>query len=125
MEKETVFGKILKEVPVKEGVKMISYKKLMKLQKSGEKFVLVDVLSADSYGKGHIEGAVSLPLDTINKDSAAAAIPQGSDVVVYCAGFKCPASTEGAKKLTDLGYKALDYKGGLKEWQEKGNSPVK
>jgi rhodanese-related sulfurtransferase len=29
--------------------------------------------------------------------------------------------TQAAKKLTDLGYNVVDYKGGLKEWQEKGN----
>ena len=35
------------------------------------------------------------------------------------------ASTAAAKKLSGIGYRVLDYKGGLKEWQEKGNNLVK
>lgn len=33
-------------------------------------------------------------------------------------------STAAAKKLGAPGYRVLDYKGGLKEWKEKGNTPA-
>ena len=36
-------------------------------------------------------------------------------------GFECPASTHVAKELASLGYKVLDYKGGVEEWIKKGN----
>lgn len=41
--------------------------------------------------------------------------------VLYCWSFLCTASTTAARKLSAMGYRVLDYKGGLKEWKEKGN----
>ncbi len=113
------------EAPV-GAVTEISYDDFAALKKSNEPFVVIDVLSAESFAKGHIDGAKSLPLETITEESAQTIIPsKDTKVIVYCGSFQCLASTQGAKKLMELGYKALDYKGGLKEWQEKGNSLVK
>ena len=125
MERASEFEKIANKAPIKNGAKEMTYDQFMQLRNSGEQYTLVDALPSDSYNSGHIEGAISFPLDTINKDNAKNKIPQGSHVVVYCASFKCPVSTTAAKKLSKLGYNVLDYKGGLKEWQEKGNGLVK
>ena len=116
-----VFERIFNDALAVNGVKQISYEELMKLRSSGDAFVLVDVLSKDDYGTGHIPGAISLPSKTINLYSAINNIPAGSNVVVYCLDFNCPYSTEAARKLTSYGYKVLDYKGGTDEWQQKGN----
>ncbi len=97
----------------------------MKIRNSGEPYTLLDVLPSDSYAKGHIEGAKSFPVETINKATAASMLAKDSNVVVYCGSFQCGASTDAARKLSALGYDVLDYKGGLKEWQEKGNLLVK
>jgi len=121
---KSVYEKIYKAVLVKDGVKEITYDQFMQIRNSKESFVLVDALSPESFKEGHIDGAISFPLDTINKDTAGAKIPKGSNVIVYCGSFQCKASTASAQKLSELGYKALDYKGGLKEWQEKGNKLV-
>lgn len=112
---------------MKEGVKEITYDQFVKILSSGESYVLLDVLGEESYKAGHLEGAKNLPVSGITKETAAALLPdKGATIVVYCGSFKCPASTQAAKKLTDLGYTAvLDYKGGLKEWKEKGNDLVK
>lgn len=120
-----VFEKLTVEAKVKDGVREISYGQFTALRKSKEPYLLLDVLSKDSYRNGHIKGAISFPVDTINKETAAKAIPKGSHVVVHCGSFACGASTNAAKKLSELGYEVLDYKGGLKEWQEKGNRLVK
>ncbi|OGW85572.1 MAG: hypothetical protein A2987_01335 [Omnitrophica bacterium RIFCSPLOWO2_01_FULL_45_10] len=96
----------------------------MAIRKSGEKYMLLDVLSPDSYDTGHIEGAMSLPLDTMNKMTAEKLLSKDSRIIVYCGSFQCTASTQAAKKLSGLGYNVLDYKGGLKEWREKGNKLV-
>jgi len=121
----TVFDDLVKEAVVKDDVKEISYDQFKKLRDSKEEFYVLDVLGADSYAKGHIDGALNLPLDKINLDTANGLIPAGSKVVVYCGSFKCTASTESAKILQSYGYNVLDYKGGIKEWQEKGNKLVK
>lgn len=119
------FDGIYEVAPQKDGVKAVSYDQFVKIRNSGEKYFLLDVLPPESYAKGHIEGASSFPMETINKDSAEKMMPKGSSVITYCASFKCTASSQSAKTLSSLGYKALAYEGGLKEWQEKGNGLVK
>ena len=121
---KSVYEKIYKAAPVKDGVKEITYEQFMQIRNSKESFVLIDVLSSDSFAEGHIDGSISFSLDMINKDTASVKIPKGSNVVVYCGSFQCKASTASAQRLSELGYKVLDYKGGLKEWQEKGNKLV-
>ncbi len=123
--KQGVFEQVAKETRPKEGVKEISYDQFMAIRNSGEKYVLFDVLSPDSYGQGHIEGAISFPVDMINAGSAKKVLSKDSKVIVYCGSFQCHASTNAAKRLSTLGYNVLDYKGGLKEWHEKGNKLVK
>lgn len=116
------FSSIAEEAKMKDGVKKISYEQFMEIRNSQDKYKLLDVLTADSYYKGHIEGAISLPENQINKASAEKILSKDDNIIVYCASFQCPASTTAAKKLSALGYNVLDYKGGLKEWQKKGNT---
>ncbi len=124
--KTNTFDTVMKEAQVADGAKLIIYEQFKAIRSSKEPYILLDVLGPDSYAKGHIEGARSFPLETISDKTAAAMFPKDAQIIVYCASFQCTASTMGAKKLTGLGYKnVLDYKGGLKEWQEKGNELVK
>jgi rhodanese-related sulfurtransferase len=120
-----VIEAITKEVKEKDGVKEITYEQLMKIRSSGDKYILIDVLAEDSYASGHIAGAKNFPVGTIDKESAEKTLPRDKYIVVYCGSFLCKASTAAAKKLGELGYRVLDYKGGLKEWQEKGNPLVR
>lgn len=113
-----------KDPPMKNGVKEITYDQFVRIRSSGEKYVLLDVLSADSYNKAHIEGAISFPLDKIDKTEAEKMLSKDDKIVVYCGSFQCTASTEAAKKLSSLGYNVFDYKGGLKEWRERGNKLI-
>jgi len=115
-ESKAVYKKIYKATAAKDGVKEITYEQFMQIRNSKENFILLDVLSPDSFKEGHIDGSISFPLNTIKKDTASVKIPKGSNVVVYCGGFQCKASTASAQKLSEFGYKVLDYKGGLKEW---------
>ena len=119
------FDEIYENALVKNGVKQISYEELMKIKKSGEDHVLMDVLTAESYDNGHIPGSVSSPVDEINKEKMQNLLSPVSRVIVYCASFECQASTDAARKLGNLGYKVLDYKGGLTEWRQKGNKLVR
>jgi len=119
-----MFSQVADEAVVKDEVKEITYDQFMSIRNSGEKYVLLDVLSQGSYRKGHIEGAVSFPLDSINARAAEANLSKDDHIIVYCGSFQCSASTEAARKLSKLGYAVLDYKGGIKEWQGKGNRLV-
>jgi CubicO group peptidase (beta-lactamase class C family)/rhodanese-related sulfurtransferase len=114
------FEKLFAEAVSVNGTKPITYDQFQALRRSGDKFVLVDVLSADDYGTGHIPGAISFPLKKINPYEAVNKIPMGSNVVVYCLDFRCSYSDDAARKLSGYGYRVLAYKGGLDEWQQKG-----
>ena len=121
----SVYSEIAKVTPLaKSGVQEISYVQFMKIRSSSEKYILLDVLDAESYANGHIAGSLSFPVDTMTPATAAAMLGKDSNIIVYCASFQCGASTAAANKLLGMGYKVLDYKGGLKEWQEKGNKLV-
>lgn len=115
------FEAIFQEATLKEGVREISYKQFLRLRKSGEEYVLLDVLLSDSYNERHIPGALNFPVNEIDEETAGNMLSKDANIVVYCGSFRCAASTTAARKFSALGYKVVDYKGGLKEWQEKGN----
>ena len=119
------FDRLFEESVLINGARQITYDQFQKLRSSDAKFVLVDVLSADDYGTGHIPQAVSLPVHSITLYTAANKIPMGSNVVVYCLDFNCPYSEEASRKLTGYGYRVLAYKGGIDEWQQKGQKLVR
>ena len=119
--KYAVFEDVYNKSVVKEGAREITYEQFMKIKNSPGKCVLFDVRSEESYKAGHIDGALSFPVKTINKATAEKRLTGDSKIIVYCASFECHASTQAAKTLSSLGYKVVDYKGGIKEWQEKGN----
>lgn len=96
----------------------ITRQELMDMISKGEKFKLVDVLSKESFEKEHIKGAISIPVDEIEK-KASKLLKKAEKIVVYCASFDCQASTHAAQRLSAMGYKnVLDYKGGLKDYKE-------
>ena len=77
--------------------------------------VVLDVREQDEYDAGHIPGAVLLPVGTINKETAASAIPEKDTVVlVYCRSGN--RSKTASQALVDLGYTQIYEFGGIKDW---------
>jgi rhodanese-related sulfurtransferase len=70
-----------REMP--EHVYKIDQKEFVSKVVAGEKMFILDIRSAEDYGKGHVKGAVNLPWGTAISDSLAM-IPQDQDVMVYC-----------------------------------------
>lgn len=100
-----------------EPVRFISRDALVKARADRKDLVLIDVLPAASYGKAHIEGAVSIPLADL--EAKAATLDKETPIVTYCANYICGASTQAAALLARQGFKDVrDYKGGLHEWRE-------
>ncbi|MCL5072289.1 MAG: rhodanese-like domain-containing protein [Actinobacteria bacterium] len=101
-------------------IKKITAEELYEKIKNKEKFKLVDVLLPSSYKDWHIPGAINIQIDEIS-DNASKFLEKNDEVIVYCASFECQASTRAANELKKLGFKNVtDYKGGKKEWKEKG-----
>lgn len=111
------------QIPADSGniqqVNVITINELTDLLKSDQSYVIVDARPRDAYDKAHLPGAVSVPLD--ETDSYAGKFDKNQTIVTYCGSFQCPISTNSAREFMKLGFKNVrDYKGGIKEWQEKG-----
>jgi rhodanese-related sulfurtransferase len=85
----------------------------------GPGFVLVDTRSEAAWEQGRIPGAIHLPTREIAA-RAAAAIPAGSPVVVYCWGPGCNGSTKAALEFARLGYPVREMIGGFEYWVREG-----
>jgi rhodanese-related sulfurtransferase len=100
-------------------VHAITIDELTDLIKSDQSYVIVDARPRDAYDKEHLPGAVSVPLG--ETDSYASKFDKNQIIVTYCGSFQCPISTKSAQEFMKLGFKNVrDYKGGIKEWKEKG-----
>jgi rhodanese-related sulfurtransferase len=100
-------------------VRTMNIDELVGLMKSNRHYVLVDARSRSDYDDRHLPGALSIPVEDI-KDYADK-LDKDEEIVTYCGSYQCPASTMAAKELMNLGFKNVrDYKGGIKEWGEKG-----
>ena len=82
-----------------------------------ENAILVDVRSEDEYNEGHIDGALLLPVDSINEDSASEVIEsKDSTVIVYCRSGN--RSSQALHILNDLGYENVYDLGAMSNWEE-------
>jgi len=86
----------------------------------GEKFVLVDALSAKHYASSHLPGAVNLPYEFV--DEAETVLPdKDAEIIIYCMNFDCEASTEEARELEEMGYRnVFHYAEGKQGWLRAG-----
>jgi rhodanese-related sulfurtransferase len=96
------------------------------------KAILVDVREQREWDRGHIRGAVLLPLsqltawerDGLNEEEKrklAKALPKGSSVYCHCA--RGGRAVPGSEALRKLGYDARALKPGYSELLEAGFSP--
>jgi len=102
-------------------MKTITAPDLNKNIENNEDFILIDVLSKESYQAKHIPKSINIPVDEIT-DRAEKELPdKEKPIVVYCASKTCNASPSAVKKLEEMGYKeVLDYEDGLAGWLEAG-----
>lgn len=76
---------------------------------------VLDVRTPEEYAERHIPNARLFTLDTINVETAVAAVPDKDEpVLVYCrSGVR---SAEAASKLAALGYTDIYDFGGIIDW---------
>jgi rhodanese-related sulfurtransferase len=101
-------------------LRLITIENLLEMLENKERFKLVEVLAKEEYDKGHIPGAINIPLDELEA-LATQKLKKTDIIVVYCASYTCHASTKAARKLLELGYEStVDFKGGKRWWQHAG-----
>src|SRR5919109_2884350 len=95
-------------------VEAISRDELLKRLRRDD-VVLVDVRPTEEFDAGHIEGALSIPLDQL--DERLAELPADSEVVAYCRGALCAYAHEAVRRIRAEGRAARRLEGGWPEWQ--------
>ena len=109
------------EQPVPE----VTYEQFIALREAKQDFVLVDARSKEAYDGGHIEGAVSFPLDEITREAAGQKFSSNKKIIVYCGSASCHISRRAAQLLISYGYSVQDYVGGISEWMTQGQPLAK
>lgn len=77
--------------------------------------VLIDVRPAEEFDAGHIDGAISIPLDELPERLGE--LPEDAEVVAYCRGAFCAYAHDAVRQLRAAGRQAQRLEGGWPEWQ--------
>lgn len=91
--------------------------------KFGEGVAFIDAREEHEYRAGHIRGArhVSAATSTDEIQTALTDVPKDREIVIYCDGEECGASTTLANKLQGLGFTNVQiFFGGWTEWKNAG-----
>jgi rhodanese-related sulfurtransferase len=82
---------------------------------------VVDARQAKDYRAGHLDGAISIPVNSSPRDCQQALADVSTDerIVVYSHSSGCAYGEKVARKLIDLGYQNISmFKGGWVEWEK-------
>ena len=85
--------------------------------------VFVDARDRDTFTRGHVKTAVSLPLAEAERAIAGLlkTVPVAMPLVIYCNGFDCHDSKTLAELLLKAGYQTVFiFEGGFPEWRDAG-----
>jgi rhodanese-related sulfurtransferase len=101
----------------RDGVESVSAPELHDRLEQG-KVVVLDVRPEAEYRAGHIEGAVSAPLERL--ESIAPQLPMRREVVAYCRGPYCVYADDAVRSLRARGLRARRLDVGFPEWRRAG-----
>ncbi len=83
---------------------------------NNESILLLDLRPKEEFQIGHIEGAISVPMEDL--EHFMRELPQDAEIIAYCRGPLCVYSAIAAQKLQTEGFRAYRMDEGLIEWQE-------
>ena len=79
---------------------------------------VIDVRPPEEYAKGHIAGALNIPLEKLRRRLRE--LPRDREIVAYCRGSWCVLSYEAVARLRKAGLEARRLEEGLPEWRRAG-----
>lgn len=83
--------------------------------------VVIDVRERDVYEKGHIAGAVSVPLEELERRAPEYAAQKEKEFIIYC-GDGSRIGPEGTRVLNEAGHPAAkNLTAGLSGWKAAGH----
>ena len=80
--------------------------------------VLLDVRPAAEFASGHIAGARSVPIDSL--EHSIAGLSKSREVIAYCRGPYCVYADDAVRLLRRHGYRARRLGSGYPEWERAG-----
>jgi rhodanese-related sulfurtransferase len=83
-----------------------------------ESVVVLDVRPEEEYRAGHVPGALSVPVSSL--EAVLQILPKDKEIVAYCRGPYCVFSDEAVAFLKDCGYRASRLTEGFPEWRYSG-----
>lgn len=81
---------------------------------------VIDVGDVEEYDRGHVPGAISLPLGDLSRDLSAARCQIRRDTPLYVVCAAGNRSLIATGMLIHAGYDAYSVRGGTKEWVRAG-----
>jgi rhodanese-related sulfurtransferase len=103
------------EVP--EELEPIGNQELLERVRDGS-VTLLDVRPVEEYQAGHIPGAVSVPLEELERRLTE--LPRDQEVVAYCRGPYCVFAVHAVELLRERGFTARRFEEGVPEWRLAG-----
>jgi len=98
----------------RDGVEQIGADELAARLAKGN-VVVLDVRPEPEYRAGHIRGARSVPLDSL--EQVAETLPRRREIVAYCRGPYCVYADDAVRLLRQRGLKARRLDVGFPEWR--------
>jgi rhodanese-related sulfurtransferase/DNA-binding HxlR family transcriptional regulator len=97
-----------------EPVEAITRGELVARLRKGD-LVVVDVRPEEEFAAGHIDGAVSIPVDELA--DRLAELPTDAEIIAYCRGPLCAYAHQAVRQLRGAGRSARRLEGGWPEWK--------
>jgi rhodanese-related sulfurtransferase len=83
-----------------------------------EDTLIIDVRPEDEHQQGHLPGAVSIPLEELERRLSE--LPEDKGIVAYCRGRYCILADKAVDLLLAKGYRAQRADDGVVEWKIDG-----
>lgn len=105
------------DLPGDSAVDTLTRDEVLALLEHGDALV-IDVRPPEEYGAGHIPGARSVPLETL--EGVVPELGGAARVVAYCRGSYCVMAHDAVRLLTGHGVAATRLEDGMLEWRAAG-----
>ena len=79
---------------------------------------VLDVRPAVEYVAGHIPGAISVPLEDLERKLSE--LPRDQEIVAYCRGPYCVLAIQAVEILRKRGFQAVRLEDGVQDWRARG-----
>jgi rhodanese-related sulfurtransferase/DNA-binding transcriptional ArsR family regulator len=102
----------------RDDVEPVSMRELLARLRAGD-VVVLDTRPASEFAAGHIAGAISVPVDELQKRLSK--LPKRGELVAYCRGPYCVYADRAVQMLRKSGRRARRMAGGFPEWRAAGH----